>query len=254
MRKLAFLVALTTAGALLGIAPAAAQPSPDVTTFCDAALNVDETLTPLFEGKKPSTRAKQQIDSALTEAESTAPPEIAPNVQSAAGTFRNFLQSGKESALETPTLEQDSKTIDQYRYNSCGYQQVAVTGIEYEFQGMPKTLPAGKVAFQFTDTGAELHEMEIFRIKGTDSLRKILGLSEKDASKKTEMVASGFATQNETSYVIADMSTPGRYGVACHLPVGSTSEREAERKSGGEHGGGATPHWKKGMRSEITVT
>jgi hypothetical protein len=248
MRKLGFLVALTTVGALLGVAPAAAQPTPEVTAFCDAALEVDKALTPLFEGGKPSRKTQQRIESALTEAESVAPPDIAATVQSAVGLLRGALQSGRERDFESPELEEAGTAIDQYRYNSCGYEQVDVTGIEYEFQGLPKTLPAGIVAFRFTDTGAELHELAMARLKTKDSLRKVLGMSEKEQAKKIEEVGSTFAMQGQTTYAIADMSKPGRYGLVCFLPVGSTSIEAAE-----EAGRNAKAHWQEGMLATIRV-
>jgi len=48
MRKLAVLVAVPIVGALLGIAPAAAQPTPDITAFCDAALTADKAANTVF--------------------------------------------------------------------------------------------------------------------------------------------------------------------------------------------------------------
>ena len=48
MRKLGFLVALAIVGALLGIAPAMAQPTPDVAAFCDAGLTTDKAANKVF--------------------------------------------------------------------------------------------------------------------------------------------------------------------------------------------------------------
>jgi hypothetical protein len=250
MRKLGFLVALTTVGALLGIAPAAAQTTPEVTAFCDAALKVDKALTPLFEGGKPSKKAQQRIDTALSEAESVAPQDIAATVQSAASILRSAVRSGREQDFENPELEQAGNAIDEYRYNSCGYTQLDVTGIEYEFQGLPKTLPAGKVAIRFTDTGAEWHELAIVRVKSKDSVKKLAGLSEKELAKKTEEIGGTFAMQGQTSYTVAELAKPGRYAVICHLPVGSTSE-EALEEAGEKHD--TKSHAQEGMIQEVKV-
>jgi hypothetical protein len=250
MRKLAFLLALTTAGALLGSAPAAAQTTPEVTAFCDAALKVDKALTPLFEGGKPSKKAQQRIDTALSEAESVAAQDIAASVQSAASILRRALRLGREQDFENPELEQAGNAIDEYRYNSCGYTQLDVTGIEYEFQGLPKTVPAGEVAIRFTDNGAEFHELQVLRIKSKDSVKKLAGLSEKELAKKTEEIGGTFAEQGQTSYTIAELSKPGRYVVICHLPVGSTSEEAAE-EAGKKHD--TKSHAQEGMVQEIKV-
>jgi hypothetical protein len=249
MGKFGFAVALTTVGALVAATPAAAhaQPTPDVTAFCDAALKADKASTAAFaSGKKPSKKAQQELDAAFTEALNTTPPEVAANVQAAVTEVRNALGSGKRPSEEV--LSPNIAAIDQYRYNSCGYQQVDVTGIEYTFQGLPKTVPAGTVAIRFTNNGAELHELDIFGVKSKDSVKKIAGLSEKERAKKVEEVANTFATQGQTSYAIADLSKPGRYGVVCHLPVGSTSEQAAEHPA--HHG---KSHAQEGMYATITV-
>ena len=249
MRKLGFLVALTTVGALLGIAPAAAQTTPEVMAFCDAALTTDKAVDKVLGGGKPKQKDLQAAETALAGAESTAPPEVASTVQAVVAAVRTGLETQKDPFEADPSFEQTFNTLQEYRYNSCGYQKIDVTGIEYEFQGLPKTLPAGKVAIKFTDTGAEWHELGIARIKSKDSVKKILGLSEKEQAKKIEEIGGTFAMQGQTTYTIADLSKPGRYGVVCFLPVGSTSEQAAEQAEK-KH---AKAHWQEGMYATITV-
>jgi hypothetical protein len=246
MRKLGFLLALTTAAAVVGIAPAGAQ-TQGGQAFCDAALKVDKAFSAVGD-RGPTKKQAQDLDKALSGAESTAPPEIAADVQSIAGIIRSAAQSNQDPS-ENPTFTQNLAAIDQYRYNSCGYQQLQANGIEYEFQGLPKTVAAGKVAIQFTDNGAEIHELEVLRIKGKDSAKKLTGLSESQLGKKAEDVGSTFAMQGQTSYAFADMSKPGRYAVLCHLPVGSTSPQAAE-EAGKKH---AKSHAQEGMYATITV-
>jgi hypothetical protein len=247
MRKIAFLVALATASALLGVAPVAAQ-TPDVTTFCEAALATDKAAEKVFV-EKPKQKDIQAFEAGVAQMESSAPPEVAANVQAAAASVRSAIQS-REDPFDDPSFEQSINAIDGYRYNSCGYTQLDVTGIEYEFQGLPKTLPAGTVAIRFTDNGAELHELAILRVKSKDSVKKLAGLSEKELAKKTEEIGGTFATQGQTSYAIAELSKPGRYAVICHLPVGSTSE-EALDEAGKEHD--TKSHAQEGMIQEIKV-
>jgi hypothetical protein len=46
-----------------------------------------------------------------------------------------------------------------------GPSLVGVHAVDYSYQGMPKSLPAGEVRFSFTnDSKSEGHEMELFRI------------------------------------------------------------------------------------------
>jgi hypothetical protein len=247
MRKLGVLVALPVVGALFGVTPSAAQPTPEVTAFCDAALKTDKAAEKVLT-ERPKQKDIQAFDSGLTEMESTAPPAVATNVQAAAALVRTAIQERKDP-FDDPSFEQNFNAINEYRYTSCGYRQLDVTGIEYEFQGLPKTLPAGTVAIRFTDTGAELHELAIYRMKTKDSLKKVVGLSEKEQSKKLEPVGGTFAMQNQTSFTIAELTKPGRYAVICHLPVGSTSVEAAEEA---EHDHPKS-HAQEGMYATITV-
>jgi hypothetical protein len=250
MRKLAVLVALPVAGALLGIAPAAAQPAPNITAFCDAALTADKAANKVFGGGKPKQKDVQALDAALAQTVSASPPELTETLQAVIAGVQSALQSGKDPS-EDPAFQRTLNVVDEYRYNSCGYQTADVTATEYEFVGLPKTFTPGPVAIKFTDTGAEIHEMAALRLKTKDSVKKVLGLSDKEQQKKAENVGAAFVQQGETDFFILDFSKPGRYAVVCFLPVGSTSQREIEKKSH-EHGGG-TPHWKKGMYASITV-
>ena len=248
MRKLGFLVALATTGALLGIAPAAAQTTPEVTAFCEAALTTDKAADKVFATERPKQKDIQAFQSALTQIESTAPPEVAANVQAAATSVRTAIQS-RQDPFDDPTFEQNINAIDGYRFNSCGYTQIPVTGNEYSFEGLPSTVPAGTVAISFTDTGAELHELALYRVKGKDSVKKIVGLSEKEQRKKLEEVGGTFAMQGQTTYAIAELTKPGRYAVICHLPVGSTSVEAAEEAEK-DH---PKSHAEEGMYATLTV-
>src|SRR5215203_1998148 len=69
MRKLGILVALTTAAAVVGIAPAVAgaqtQPTPYVAAFCDAANRTDKAFAKLESGGKPKQKDIQALQKAL---------------------------------------------------------------------------------------------------------------------------------------------------------------------------------------------
>ncbi|HEY3096570.1 MAG TPA: hypothetical protein VGK05_07000 [Acidimicrobiia bacterium] len=248
MRKLGFLVAIPIVGALMGVAPAVAQPAPNVTAFCDAALNADKASYKVFGAARPKQKDLQALVAAFTQVQGGAPAELTASVQEAADAARNAAQAGKDPSQDAAFLR-NLNAINEYRYNSCGYQTVDVTATEYEFVGLPKTVKPGPVAIKLTDTGAELHELASFRLKTKDSVKKVLGLSNKEQNSKIERTGGTIVLQGDTTYVVVDMSKPGRYGVACFLPVGSTSAQEAEAKS---HQHGGTPHWKKGMYGTIT--
>lgn len=249
MRKLGLLVAIPVVGALIGATPAMAQPAPTVAAFCDAALTVDKAANKVFAGGKPKQKIVQALDAALAQAQSAVPPELASALQTLVDGIHGAAQAGKDPS-EDAAFQRNRSAIDQYRYNSCGYQTADVTATEYEFVGLPKTVKPGPIAVKLADSGAELHELAAFRLKTKDSVKKVLGLSDKEQQKKVENAGGGFVVPGDTNYMIIDLSKPGRYGIACFLPVGSTSAEEAEAKSH-QHGGG-TPHWKKGMSATIT--
>src|SRR6266542_5603172 len=175
MRKLGFFVAIPIVGALMGVTPAMAQPAPNVTAFCDAALNADKASNKVFGAAKPKQKDVQALDAALTQVQSAAPPELAATVQEAVDASRNAAQAGKDPG-EDAAFQRNLNAINEYRYNSCGYQTADVTATEYEFVGLPKTVNPVPVAIKLTDTGAELHELASFRLKTKDSVKKVLGL------------------------------------------------------------------------------
>ncbi len=64
---------------------------------------------------------------------------------------------------------------------------VAVHAVDYAYQGVPQTLPAGEVRFSFTnDSKNEAHQMELFRINDgvNESFDQIL--AEDEAQQKKE--------------------------------------------------------------------
>lgn len=249
MRKIGVLIALPVVGAFLAVTPAAAQPTPEVTAFCAAALKADKAVNKIQSGGKPKQKDIQAAQTALSAAESAAPPEIAQQVQAVVAVTQTAAQSGGNPNDIDPNFRQNFIALQQYRFNSCGYQQLDVTGVEYEFQGVPKTLPAGKVAIRFTDAGAELHEVEISRVKSNNSVKKIVGLPATEQVKKLEPVGGTFAMQNETTFAVAALTKPGRYAVACQLPVGSTSVQAVNEALKGH----PKSHAQEGMYATITV-
>lgn len=146
---------------------------------------------------------------------------------------------------------------------------VGVHAVDYGYQGVPGTLPAGETRLSFTnDSQAESHELTLFRINDgvTESFDQIL--AEDEAQQNAEQAQQGGGQQgggqqppaNQTpppapkmSFFASTGSAPGqaakmdlignlpagRYGMVCFLPV-------ANDEAG-------TPHYKKGMKAEFTV-
>ena len=145
---------------------------------------------------------------------------------------------------------------------------VAVHAVDYAYQGVPASLPAGEVRFSFTDAGkTEAHEMQLYRINDgvNESFDQIL--ADDEAQQNSQAGAQSGAQQGGTQNPPANDTPPppkmtffastgagpgatarmdligklptGRYGMVCYLPVN------------GDDANG--PHYKKGMKAEFTV-
>jgi hypothetical protein len=248
---LSILAGVALVGSLFGSTPAVAQ-STDLTAFCDAALEVDQAFDALGEGKV-TPRKIDRATAALTALEGSAPPEVATNVASIAGTIRNALDEDEDPSAD-PSFQQDEEAINAFRYSSCGYETADVTLLEYEFSGLPKSFTTGVVAIKLATTGTEVHEMVIARLKTSHPFKKSLALAEHEQGGRLRYVAQGLAPPDETSYMFVDFTKSGRYGAVCHIPVGTTSVEDLEEGDEDEHGGGEEPHWEEGMLTTFKVT
>ena len=148
----------------------------------------------------------------------------------------------------------------------AGSGAVAVHAVDYAFQGVPGTLPAGETRFSFTnDSKAEGHEMSLFRINDGVSQSFDQILAEDEAQEQAQQGGQGgqqggqkpqaeqappppkmtfFAGTGSAPGASAKMDLignlpAGKYGIVCFLPV-------ADDQAG-------TPHYKRGMKVEFTV-
>ncbi len=113
---------------------------------------------------------------------------------------------------------------------------IAVKGDEYKFDA-PKTVPSGKVAFEFENTGKEKHEMVVFMIKDDSKVKELLAMPQKEAGKHVEVVGGTGAKPGETAEKpLQEDLSPGRYVLLCFLPAPDK-----------------TPHFVKGMVHEFSV-
>jgi hypothetical protein len=118
---------------------------------------------------------------------------------------------------------------------------VAVTGVDYAFEGVPETIPAGTVAFDFTNASeTEEHEMIVFRKADgvTLSFEEIIQLPEEESEDKVVFASAAFAPPGGEGSTLASLDA-GEYAMVCFIPVG-----------GAEDG---PPHFTQGMISTFTV-
>lgn len=130
----------------------------------------------------------------------------------------------------------------------CGFESVGVTAIDYGFQGVPATMPAGNIAFELTNAGAEQHEMIVFRKADgvTQSIQEIVGLPEDQSESLVVFAGAAFAPPGESGSTLVNLE-PGEYGMVCFIPVGSTGDVPPDSEVEGP------PHFTQGMLTEFTV-
>ncbi|MGH9134063.1 MAG: hypothetical protein ACRDZZ_09015, partial [Ilumatobacteraceae bacterium] len=155
--------------------PTATQPPVASSTlaFCNSMVTADATFA---QGPDVdfASAPPEQIDAAiaqlaatldplLAEALATAPTDIAADVEATIGFIRGSLESGGDIASNAEFRVADER-VDQYVAASCGYDSINVSAAEFSFANLPSTLPAGRTTFVFTNDGAEIHEMVVFRV------------------------------------------------------------------------------------------
>ncbi len=249
------LVAVVTAGCG-GDDEATSRPPPggasttanaDVRAYCDKALQFETFPQPDFD---PAATPAQQTEAnrryagglrALAdEGHRLAPAQIKTDFAVVAEAVHEMSRSGDFEVFERPEVKQAEGRVHAYGLASCGWERVDVTAVDYAFRGIPPALPKGPLSFELSNTGEEPHELIVFRINEEvrEPFQQLLAGGEEQAAGKVEQAGGTFAIPGGSSHDVVD-AAPGRYGVACFVPVG-----------GGEDG---PPHTTRGMLAEFTV-
>jgi hypothetical protein len=183
----------------------------------------------------------------LAAAAAAAPAGIAPDVETVVTLIRSNIESGEDLASNADYRAADER-VDVFIADSCGYDTIAVSGLEYSFAGLPASLPSGRTTFVFTNDGAEIHEMVVFRINDdvTETVDELLALPEDEALSKVQFAGATFGVQGETDTETFEL-TPGRYVALCFVPVGTTDVVVDENAEPGP------PHFTEGMKATFTV-
>jgi hypothetical protein len=232
----------------------AAEESADPAEFCDAAVDVEAAF-----GTGPEvdfeTATPEQIQAALEEfgttvepllarVEETAPEEIAGDVETAASMAREAVTTGDTAALDGPEFQEADAAMDEYMLAECGYEQVEAVGVDFAYEGIPASVPAGTTALTFTNEGEELHEIGLARINDdvTLSVEELLALPEEQAMTMVTFTGGAFAEPGASDTTFLELE-PGRYAAVCFIPQGTTHDTE----------GSGPPHVALGMLAEFTV-
>ncbi|HEV2070928.1 MAG TPA: hypothetical protein VGR26_14150 [Acidimicrobiales bacterium] len=240
---------------------AGAETEGEVTAFCNGLVAIDTTVATAGPGPQLEGAPPEEVQAALEEfaatlepllvvAEETAPPEVTSDVQTLARLSREALTTGNDQTFESEEFKQADANVDEFMLANCGFEQVEVTGVDYAFQGVPKTVPAGPVAITFTNDGGEVHELALARINDDvdESFGDVLQLPQEEALQKVSLSGRVFAFPGASDTAFLDLE-PGRFGIACFIPVGSTPQavESGEKVEGPPHA------IAEGMFAELTV-
>jgi hypothetical protein len=225
----------------------------DPAEFCEASVDLEAAFSMGPEVDDTAPPEEQQaaleefgatVEPLLADVEESAPEEVTEDVPSAVGMVREALSGGDPSVLEGPEFQQADDNIDEYMLAECGYEQLEATGVNYEYEGLPDSVPAGVVAVTFTNEGDEMHEIGIARINDevTEPVEDLLALPEEEVISKLEIKGFTFAMPGESDTTFIRMDE-GRYGAACFILQGTTHDTE----------GSGPPHFTLGMFAEFTA-
>jgi plastocyanin len=138
-----------------------------------------------------------------------------------------------------------------------GAGSIEVSGVDYRFEGLPGSVPAG-TTLTFRNDGEEVHEMVVMR--RNDGVSKpfmaILGQGEAAAREEVTVLGATAAPPDQAGPNGITVDQPGDYALVCFIPVGTTPGGSG--RPGGTPAGsgppGAPPHFVRGMITEFTVT
>ena len=187
------------------------------------------------------TAAHETLDPLWTDVESSAPDEHGDAIDELGATIDALGEGDAEPFNEDATAETYFGLLAEV-IDDCVDEVVDVSGVDYAFEGVPETFPAGKSGIRFSnDTeNDEQHEFIIFKKADgeTRTAEEILNDPAAQEQGPGEFSGAVFATPGVTSGAFLDL-TPGDYIAVCFIPVG-----------GGEEG---PPHFTQGMVAEFGV-
>jgi len=138
---------------------------------------------------------------------------------------------------------------------------VEVTAVDYEFQGLPETAPAGTKLSLVNGSDAELHELVVFRLADDEerSVEELLALPEGEFDPGMPVAVLLAPPGGPMIEAVGDgtLTEAGRYAVICAIPTGADPAAymaaAAESEGGPPEVEGGPPHFTKGMFAELEV-
>jgi hypothetical protein len=232
----------------------------DVTAACEAHASVLAGFNTLFntvpeppEDGPPPPEFKGQLQSAydadiaapVAQLVSTAPDEIKDEVDEIALKVKQFRDDADPSAIDGDAFERLTGTVDGYLHENCPGPKADVVAVNYGYQGLPATLPAGTVRIKLENTSDEAHEIVILNRKPgvTETYDQILALPQDQTDSKVDFIDATSTDPDGTGYIVANLPA-GDLVFLCSFGKGTTDDDEPKE---------AEPHFTLGMKQEVKV-
>ncbi len=173
----------------------------------------------------------------------------------------------EDDAAATTTVAPRETTTSEGA-GGTGGETIEITGIDYEYQGVPESVPAGAELSFTNDSDGEVHEMVVFRVKEdeTRTIEEIAALPEDEQQAVVEpgppsLVSFAFPGEDGIAAVGSGALTePGRYALVCFIPTGADPQayRDLFAAPPSDDEGppdipGGPPHITQGMFAELIV-
>ena len=146
-----------------------------------------------------------------------------------------------------------------------GGDVVEITAVDYAFEDVPETVPAGTELTLVNEAEGEVHEMIVYRVDDaqTMTLEEILqGAAEDDGPPPEWLTFAGMDVALPGGSGLAPegpvvLDEPGRYLLLCFIPTGADPAAFEEAVSSGATEApqvdGGPPHVAHGMAAELRV-
>lgn len=227
---------------------------PELAKFCGEAIDLVQVLQDGPDiGSEATPEAvatglqefQARFEPPLVAVEGDMPDLVRQDVGTLGRQARFAVAMTTEAPLETPEYE---SALDRTRINvaeQCGLTEVRVAATEFTYDGMATEVPARPIVLTLIALGAEPHDINVFRIDEDDRrpFKELITLPEAQwGLVLTSVDSRPNADPGDTDTRIVKL-TPGRYGIACLIPQGSTSAQDGTGPS----------HASLGETAEFTV-
>ena len=202
----------------------------DIAGACAALVRLDAVPQPGHGPDAPSAEENKQFGQAalplVTEAMGKGDDQLAESLA--------VLKPIAEAAANQGTPIPDDETVmaalagyHGWAHSRCGFQNVDVTAIDYQYQGFPATLKAGptSIAMKNASTKGEFHVALIVRPKdpAVATVEQLLAIPLPELESAVDMIGSAAAPPGANGGVLLDLK-PGRYFMVCPVPIGGDEQ------------------------------